>query len=243
MAKKPPKDPGDIAEALTADLMQVLSTDLVSVCMFGSAAGERYRQGHSDINLLVVVDDESDAKPSLLIDFCRRWAPARVAPPLWVTPGYLDRSRDVFPMEMLAMAAEHRVIYGEDPLAGLSVEPKYVRLQLEREIKAKLAAVRGGLLASGGKAGPLTDMARRALPAIIAICRAWLFLRGQEAPEKPSQILAAAGKAGLEVAAAAELHRVRDGHSKRRPEGLIDMWDRVAAELEHNGRLVDGLEV
>ncbi len=243
MAKKPPKNPADIEDSLVAELMQVLGPELVSVCLFGSAAGERYRPGKSDINLLVVVADDSNVRPSALLDFCRRWAPARVSPPLWATPGYLARSRDVFPIELLAMAAEHRVIFGDDPLDGLVVDRRDVRPQLEREIKAKLTAVRSGLLASGGRAEPLMEMVRRAMPAFMAMCRAWLFLQGQPAPAKPSQMLAAAGRAGLEVAAAAELQRVQESGVKRRAAELVAMWDRVAAELEHNGQVVDQFEL
>jgi hypothetical protein len=54
MAKIPEK-PQDIFVPLTGDYQKVFGKDLVSLILYGSAAGGHYVKGKSDINLLVVV--------------------------------------------------------------------------------------------------------------------------------------------------------------------------------------------
>jgi len=123
-------------EEFAEDLGRALGRRLKSVILYGSAAtGERHERW-SDYNILMVlerVDAETLAKSSSPI---RRWMARGNPPPVTMTPRFLKRSADVFPLEWLDMRDARRVLHGADALRGLVVAPTNLRVQLERELKA-----------------------------------------------------------------------------------------------------------
>ena len=242
MRLKPPARPEDITEALVSDLQAILGPDLLGVCLYGSAASGRYRQGASDINLLVLTADRPTHRASELIPFCAKWAPAKVATPLVVSPSYLAGSLDVFPIEFLTMAASHKVLFGPDPLAGLEFKDRHLRLQLEREFKAKLVALRTRLLASLGKPALLLELARQAQPAFTALFQAYLYLLDGRFPGEPDQIWRRLEERGLTVGAFRRLHEIRQGGGRPQGQELLGVLERAIDQLEEICRQVDALE-
>lgn len=243
MAKKPPQQPEEIFDDLLQDLITALGTDLVSVVLFGSAAAGRYVKGRSDMNLLVMVAEGAQRTTSRLLPFFSKWSPAGVAPPLVMTQEYLAASTDVFPIEFLVMAANHKTLHGSDPLESLDLAPAHLRLQLEREIKGKVTALRTRLLASGGDARALTTLSREALPAFVAFFQAYLHLTTGGFPSDPAKVLGAATQAGLKVEAFERLERVRSGELKTSPPELVALWEEGIAELDEISHQVDRLQV
>jgi hypothetical protein len=243
MRKKPPEKPEDIFAELSQDLTGELGADLLGICLFGSAAAGRYVKGTSDLNLLILVADGARKVTSRLMPFYKKWAPAGVSPPLVLSPEYIASSLDVFPIEFLVMAAGHLCIHGQDPFENLQVEPKHLRLQLERELKGKLTTLRTRLLASGGNLKALTALASEALPAFTAFFQAWLQLTKGRFPQEPEMVLAQAREAGLEVEAYAALQRVRRGDYKPEAKQMVDLWEEGIFELEDICRQVDALQL
>lgn len=243
MRKKPPERPEDIFEELSQDLVGELGTDLLGACLFGSAATGRYRQGESDLNLLILVADGASRVTSRLMPFFKKWAPAGLAPPLVLTPDYIASSLDVFPIEFLVMSQSHQCIFGQDPFQDLAVERRHLRLQLERELKGKLTALRTRLLASGGEPKKLAALAREALPAFTAFFQAWLYLTQGAFPLEPEQVLLRAREAGLPVDAYSKLAKVRRGDYKPQGAELVALWEQGISELNQICHQVDRLEV
>jgi len=240
---RPPRKPDDIFPQLVADLRKALGDDLLGVAVFGSAAGERYRKDLSDINLMLLLTPEAARRPSRLIPWFDKWQSAAVAPPVVVTPEYLERSRDVFPIELIVMAAEHRCLYGRDPLAELEVAPEHLRLQLERELKAKLMALRTHLVASGGARRALLDLCRQAWPAFGALFKAYLHLTQGRFPNHPRQALEALAGAGVQTHFLSQVAQVAEGQSKPNRLQLKELIEGTIFELETLSREVDRLSV
>lgn len=243
MTKRPPDRPEDIHQELSQDLAGELGTDLLGLCLYGSAAAGRYVKGRSDLNLLILVADHTSRVVSRLMPFYKKWAPAGLAPPLILTPSYLAGSLDAFPIEFLVMAASHQCIFGRDPLEGLNLERGLLRLQLEREIKGKLTALRSRLLSSGGEPKALKGLADQALPAFTAYFQTWLHLTSGGFPNDPEQVLLRVREAGLEVDAFVKLNRLRRGEYRPRDRELMGLWEEAVQELETICRQVDGLAV
>ncbi|MCA1906256.1 MAG: hypothetical protein LDL11_06685 [Desulfarculus sp.] len=230
MRLKPPHRPEEITGALVEDLRALLGPDLIGVGLFGSAAGPRYRKGVSDINLMLLVSEAAGLRPSTLIPFCRKWAPARVATPLLLTPDYLATSRDVFPVELLALAHGLKMLQGPNPLANLTVDPGHLRLQLERELKGKLIALRTRIMAGGGEPA-LTALTREALPAFGALLAALCHLLAGEYPQPAHLALERLAEHGVKVQAFRELDQLRHSQAQA-PEGrLLALWEQALAEL------------
>ena len=55
---KIPKDPKEIFPEIIADYKNLFGDDLVSIILYGSATGQDYRPGKSDINFMIVLSEE-----------------------------------------------------------------------------------------------------------------------------------------------------------------------------------------
>jgi hypothetical protein len=181
MAKIPDK-PQDIFVPLTQDYLKVFNKELVSLILYGSAAGGHYVKGKSDINLLVVLTSSGMDKLANILDAVQTWKKSRVAVPLVMTKAFIENSLDCYPIEFLNMKNKHILIYGENVLEELKFKPEDLRLQIERELKGKLILLRNGYLEAGGSARQLRQLITRSITAFISIFNALLYLKHESAP-------------------------------------------------------------
>jgi len=112
-----------------------------------------------------------------------------IAAPLLMTPGYVQASRDTFPLELLEIQQFHRVLMGEDDFAGHSFEAAHVRLQCERELKVLLMGLRQGLLASAGREKVVTALSVEAAERLLRTIRGMLWLKGDKEPFTTDKVL------------------------------------------------------
>ena len=74
-----------------------------------------------------------------------------IVAPLFLTIKHIESSSDVFPIEFLDMKNRHALIYGEDILSKIIVEPENLRLECEQILKGKLIRLRQAYLEIGLK--------------------------------------------------------------------------------------------
>ena len=183
MAKIPDK-PQDVFVPLTEDYKKVFGKDLVSLILYGSAAGGHYIKGKSDINVLVVLTPESVNKLEEFLGVVKHWRKSGVAVPLVMSKAFIENSLDCYPIEFLNMKNNHILIYGEDILAQLNFNPDNLRLQIERELKGKLVFLRQSYLETDGKSKQIKELISRSLTAFISIFNALIYLKKGIAPQR-----------------------------------------------------------
>lgn len=132
------KDPAEIKDLLVQDLKTGLGDNLLSVVIFGSAASARYKPGSSDINVLLVLKDDSVQKLTGLRDLEKRWERSSVVFSFFFTPENILSSLDSYPLEFTEIKHEHLVLFGADYFSGLEINTSLLRLQCERDLKGKL---------------------------------------------------------------------------------------------------------
>lgn len=186
-----PERPEEIFEPFVQAFHDAFGRDLVSIALYGSAAGGDYRPGRSDLNFLIVLTEAGIEELDRAFDAVESWRKRRVAVPLFVTEAYIQGSLDVFPIEYLDMQRRHVHVYGRDVLGKLSFEPEHVRLQCEREIKGKLLLLRAGFLETGGRKTALKSLVAESLPSFAAVFEGLLFLEGKEIPATKGGVLRA----------------------------------------------------
>jgi hypothetical protein len=184
-----PQDPKEIFPEIIDDYTGQFGDDLISIILYGSATGQDYRPGKSDINFMMVLSEEGIDRLDRVFKTVDKWKKRKVAIPLFLTEVYVKSSLDVFPIEYLNFQLNHLLIYGKDILAELSFDPKYVRLQCEREIKGKLLLLREAFLETGGKGRKLKDLMSQSLQAFVAIFDALLYLKGKELPQEKRGVI------------------------------------------------------
>jgi hypothetical protein len=166
-------------EAFLSDVKGIWGEGLKSVVLYGSGAGEGYSPRRSDVNFLVVAEDLSPKTLRRLHPLTRSWRRRRVAIPLIMRRELIETSLDSYPLEFLSMMVSYRVLYGEDVLQGLVFRKEDVRLQCERELKAKLLLLREAYVDSAGVKHLLHRLISETLPAMNAIFQGLLYLQGR----------------------------------------------------------------
>src|SRR3954470_24946647 len=120
-------------DELVAQLRAAYGTGLRSVVLYGSAAAGEHIAKRSDYNVLVIVDSLDASRLAAASAAARAWAEGGNPAPLTLTTSEWRGSSDIFPMEYADILERHKILYGESPFDGISVDPKDLRLQLEQE--------------------------------------------------------------------------------------------------------------
>jgi hypothetical protein len=169
-------------EELVEQVNKAIPGKVCSAVLYGSAAAGDFVAGTSNYNVLLVLDGLGVAELDALAKPAAQWTKAGHRPPLLFTRGQLQASADVFPIELMDMRQSRRVLFGEDPLAEVMIDHEHLRLQLERELKEKLLALREGYLLTGGKRRHVVRLLTSSLAGFLVVFRAALRLFQEEAP-------------------------------------------------------------
>ena len=183
------QDPKEIFPDVIDDYKDVFGDDLISIILYGSAAGPDYRPGKSDINFMIVLSEEGIERLDRAFRLVETWQKRKVAIPLFLTQLYVESSQDVFPIEYLNFQRNHVLVYGRDILNELSFDPQFVRLQCEREIKGKLLLLREAFMETAGRGRALRGVIGPSIQAFAAIFEALLYLKEEEIPKEKRDVV------------------------------------------------------
>src|SRR6185503_9919371 len=106
---------------------------------------------HSDLNLLCILGRVDAPDLTALHAPVQWWIRQGQRPPLIFTIEELRRSADVFTIELLDMKSHHRILFGENVLADISVPLHYHPLQVERELRTDSLHLRQAILTTPSK--------------------------------------------------------------------------------------------
>lgn len=226
------------------DIKSALGPDLESLIVYGSAVGDEFVSGLSDINLLLVVTEAGLDRLISLAPLTGSWRKKGIAPPLIVTKTELNRSLDAFPLEYLNIKLAYEVVEGGDPLAEIDIAPDDLRLQCEREVQGKLILLRQALIDSSGRENELAQTALGSIKAFVAIFRGVLHLAGQNPAGLTAAQVLEAGAARLGLAdrtAFGDVWKLRQT-KKKPPRGeVLRLFKRYLAAVTEAAGKVDAL--
>ncbi len=169
---------------LLADSLQAsLAGNLSGITVVGSALTDDYRAGTSDINTVVLLAKHETAALNAIAALAKPMRKKHVSPPLLMTADYIERSRDVFGVELLDLQLTHETVLGDDPFAALTFEKAEVRLQCERELKATLIRLRQGYIAAAGNRKLVRDVLIATAKGLAPLLRAVLWLNDIDRPQ------------------------------------------------------------
>src|SRR5262245_34375440 len=131
-------------------LKQAAGANLECLVLFGSAVSEEFHAGFSDVNMLCVVRELSAATLDTLAPAFAWWTRKKYAAPLVFSRTELERSSDVYAIELFDICQRHRVVYGEDIFQTLRVPMDKHRVQVEHDLRTKLLTLRQLYIQSAG---------------------------------------------------------------------------------------------
>ncbi|UCH00067.1 MAG: hypothetical protein JSU78_06475 [Deltaproteobacteria bacterium] len=240
---KIPERPEDIFDEFRGDYTTLFGDDMLAIILYGSGARGEYIPKKSDINFLIVLTDNGMDYLGDAINLVAKWQKRRIPVPLFLTKGYIESSLDAFPLEFFNIRSAYQVIHGEDILEDLPIEKDDLRLQCERELKAKLLLLRESYLQTQGKAHPLRELIAQSLSAFVAIFKALLHLKGQQMQGRYEAVISAiADIYGLDRKVFQTLWDIKRGQKKPGRDELKEVVLKYISEIKGLSRKVDQMD-
>ena len=223
-------------------LLQDHQDKLHSVYLVGSALTRDYDPKISDINSVIVLQDMNLKFLEQLAPQGKKYGKKGIAAPLFMTPAYIDSSRDVFPIEFLNIKLLHHIVFGENIFRDLVIDQSDLRHQCERELKVKLIGLRQGYLSAAGDQKALARGFTDSFSGYIPLFKAIIVLFGQQPPQDNRQVLTAlADTTGIQTDAFNEVSALKSRNTKPSIEKLNVIFESYYAAIEQLGEMIDAL--
>ncbi|HHT9146202.1 MAG TPA: hypothetical protein ACFYD4_11095 [Candidatus Wunengus sp. YC61] len=178
-----------VIESFLKDILANYKEDIISIYITGSAVTKGFHAKYSDINTLIVVKGIEIPFYDFIASLGKRYGKKKIRAPLIMTPDYINRSLEVFPLEFLEMKLIHQLVYGDEVLKDIKIEKADIRLQCERELKGKLQHLCQGYIKAMGDKRTFTDLLVGSLSGYFPLFRGILFLYNHEIPKEKGDVL------------------------------------------------------
>ena len=235
-----PKDIEEKINEFVNRLRQAAESNIEAIILFGSAVSGDFHPGLSDVNLFCFLRDTSFAVLKALAPAVRWWDRQKLPPPLCMTRHELQRSTDVFTIELLDMVQHHRVLFGEDVLEGLQISTHLHRVQVEYELREKLVLLRQHLLVADGDNSRLWDVVLHSVPSFATLFRhALIAISGDSPPGRREAIQALSKQVQFDSSAIEQALDVRERKLDPKKLDVNDLCARYLAAIEQVAAAVD----
>jgi hypothetical protein len=219
---------------------EAAGANLESVVLFGSAVSGDFHPGLSNLNLLCILRDSSFRALQSLTPVAKWWDKQKQPPPLCMTRQELERSTDVFTIELLDMQQHHRVLFGEEVLRGLQIPMDLHRMQVEYELREKLILLRQHVLLASESESRLWDLLLRSAPSFGTLFRHALIVLGDGSQSaRRGAVEALAKRVGFDASAMLLVLDIRERKADRKNTDVRDLAARYLDAVEKVTAAVD----
>jgi len=220
-------------ESYTQKLKEALGARLHSLVLYGSAVSGEFQEGKSDYNLMLMAQNWGILELNLISKVTQDWLKEGNPPPLLFTIGRLQSSADCFPIEMLDMKQSYRILFGEDVLKAIKVQPIHLRLIIEREIKSLKIQLRQSFVFAEGKPEKIAELLTHTLSTSLVLMRAALRLFSTAVPANKYEVLPAIAEQikGIDQEAFLTVRKLKHSELKVADANPLQLFDRVMNSL------------
>jgi hypothetical protein len=226
---------------LIAKLHKAHGETLVSVVLYGSGALPEGRDVMSDFNVLCVLRQVTAVELRASEPIFRWWREMKNPAPLLLTEDEVRNATDCFPIEFHDICERHRVLYGDNVLAGVVVDDSFYRAEVEHELRAKMIRLRqkaGGVLSERDL---LLRLMCESVSTFCVLFRHALRLAGEEPVFGKREVVAAVVRRfGASPAPFETLLALRDGTKK--PKEVQDSTALFSSYLEQIEEVVRAVD-
>jgi hypothetical protein len=225
---------------MVRDLLGQHRSNIHSFHLVGSAVIPDYDEKLSDINSVVLLNNMDLRFLAFLAPLGKKYGKKHIAAPLVMTPEYIHKSLDSFPVEFLDFKLIHKTVFGSDILKDLSITEHNLRLQCEREIKTRLIHVRQGYISSLGKKEHLASTLIKSITGSMALFRAIITLLGKVPPVNRVDVILMLGAAtGIDTNIFEKLLALKAQRIKPSEQELHLFFESYYQALEATGKTID----
>ncbi|MGK3965499.1 nucleotidyltransferase domain-containing protein [Sorangium sp. So ce118] len=195
---------------LKDSLERTLGDELACLLVYGSAARGDYRDGQSDVDLMVVLEQASRGGLDAIANALKLARYAARIEAMILTAAEIPRAADVFPLLYDDIRRCHVLLSGRDPFSALVIDGKNRRLRVEQELREAQIRLRRAVVDGMGSDDALRGAVLRKVKQIRGPLHALLGLRGidvGDGGDDLATVLAGAGKLlGADVAPLQRVH-------------------------------------
>lgn len=160
-----------LANELADAIGQTSGENLRMVAVYGSAARGDFDPAHSDLNLLIVLED-AGANACLSLGELLQPARARFrCAPFVIAREELVRGADVFPIKFHEIRRCYRVLRGEDLLKDLVIDFSDLRHACEHELRNMTLKLRRTWIMEHPRPAPLVRALNLFVPQLLGVLR------------------------------------------------------------------------
>lgn len=230
---------------LLNDLVEKLKSaaghNLQSVVLYGAPAVDGVVPArHGDLNVLCVLERAGAAELAALSPAVVWWVHHGAPAPQIFTLPELERSADVFAIELLDMKRHHRILFGNDFLSGLHVPMHLHRLQVERDLRTNWLRLRQGVLLARGNEKVLADLMTASVLRFALLFRHALMALGETPPDGRDEVIHRI--ADIAGAPAAKFSAVLALRAEKSTRGSLDVPATLAGYLSFIERVTDEVD-
>jgi hypothetical protein len=235
----------DVHEALknlVERLHEAAKENLESIILYGSAARGDFHEAHSDLNVLCVLRSLRASELERVSVVVKWWTSVQHQPaPLFLSAEELRQSADVFAIEILDMQQSHRVLYGADVVASISVPMNLHRVQVEHELRTLLLKLRQHLLRDAGNQDELGAVLAKSFSSTLTLLRHTLIAFEERPPSVLNELFARiAALTGAGAPAFEAVRRLREAKGLDKGavlptyDGYLGALEKVTTALDHH---------
>jgi hypothetical protein len=153
--------------ALDQDLRAIFGNRLESVVAYASAASNHDERSAT----LAIVSSITAIDLRACAGRIEDWREAGLATPLLLEAQEFAQSLDAFPFEFGAILADHTIVSGRNPFAGLRVDAADLRRACEVQARSHLLHFREGCIETGGRSDALADLIGMSAAPLAALLK------------------------------------------------------------------------
>lgn len=227
---------------LTEEISILCTENLVSIYLYGSAAGRHFDPNISNLNTFILLHKIGIEELKGVARIYKKRARLGFVAPLVLTTAYINSSTDVFPIEILDIKENSILLTGRDVLKDVAIDLSCLRGQCEREIKGQLVRFRGSFLEIEGDQKGMERLVTNAISGLIFPLKNILRLTGQKIPEgKDTVIIECCKILGVSDKPFLDALAIKKGEGKATLEGIYTIISDYMDALEEMSEKIDSM--
>ena len=202
---------------LDRDLRAIFAGRMQSLAVYG---GSDPHDG--PVATLAVVDSVTAGDLRSCAERVALWHSRGLATPLLLEADEFGRSLDAFPFEFGAILADHELVSGANPFAGLTVDAADLRRACEVQARSHLLHLREGFVETEGRNDRLAELIARSAAPLAALLKNVLRMSGAPVAEGVLSRVVELGPGGT----------ISPDEARRIFHDYLEAVDRLANELD-----------
>lgn len=216
----------------TVQLITAIGSDLAAVVVHGSSVRGGYREGQSDIDVVVVLERDSRATLEAAGDVLAKARSTYGIEAMIVTAQEIDGAADVFPLLYDDLGRESVCVHGGNPFARIVVSDAHRRLRIEQELRECRIRLRRAASEARGERIVLRRAVWQRLRQVRSPLAALLRLRGETSGEDVDAV----------IARSSQLHDLDSAHLVGEIDDPFAAYEALCSLLDRAIAYVDELE-